>query len=80
MCYVSSCTLGAIFAPKCCSSFRLLSASSSLASLARASSTSADVTEDTVVAEIPQLSFAMSSDGVPQLSFASYDFCDLSVP
>ena len=44
-----------------------LSASSSLASLARASSTSADVTEDTVVVEvvvevvvgIPQLSLAM---------------------
>ena len=63
-----------------------LSASSSLASLARASSNSADVTEDTVVVdvvvvvEIPQLSFAMSSDGFPQLSFAFYDFYDLSDP
>ena len=43
-----------------------LSASSSLALLARASSTSADVTEvDDDDDGIPQLSFAMSSDGVP---------------
>ena len=53
--------------------FHLLSASSSLASLARASSTSAGVTEvDDDDDGIPQLSFAMSSDRVPQLSFAKF--------
>ena len=52
-----------------------LSASSSLASLARASSNSADVTEDTVVVEVVEVVVV----GIPQLSFALRSYWFLSV-
>ena len=52
-----------------------LSASSSLASLARASSNSADVTEDTVVVEVVVVEVVVEVVvGIPQLSLAMRNY------
>ena len=55
--------------------FQFLSASSSLASLARASSNSADVTEDTVVVEVVVVEVVVEVVvGIPQLSLAMRNY------